>query len=50
MNAAFNEEGDIGVVAVYTSAELITLKVGWDANTSKPTLNSSKNSSLSIPW
>ncbi len=46
--AAFNEEGDIGVVAVWDFSELITLKVGWNATTSKPTLESSKISSLSI--
>jgi hypothetical protein len=37
INAAFNEEGKIGVVAVNDS-KLITLKVGWDAATSEPTL------------
>jgi hypothetical protein len=46
-HAAFNEEGEIGVVAVHNS-ELITLKVGWDTATSKATLLSSKISSLLI--
>ena len=47
-SAAFNEEGEIGVVTVANSTELITLKVEWDANNSKVILESSKINSLSI--